>query len=544
MRIFLLILLVSTFYSCSKSSSSNTSSTASTDNRSNLDPYFQYQWHLQNTGQNGGTAGEDINVLPVWDQNYRGQGVVALVVDDGMEIAHPDLQVNVSTSYSYNYVYGTNDPTRGSSTSSTASRHGTAVAGIIGAKDFNYIGVRGIAPAVTLAGVNLVAAAATDAMAADAMTRNMIYVHISNNSWGAADSSGQYTSSATVWKDAIKSGLSSGRGGKGIVYLWAGGNGANSSGEDNSNYDGYANYFGVLAICAVGNTGVKATYSESGANLWVCAPSQNSESSSSSSGIVTTDMTGESAGYNRNSTTTDLSDKNYTNKFNGTSASTPMVAGVAALILNANPNLSWRDVRIILAKSARKNDSTSSGWTTNGAGYNIHHDYGFGVVNAESAVNYAKTWTNVGTLVGGTSGVSFPTAGVMTVNQAITDNPNPESAVSSTITVSSSGISKIEYVAVTVKITHADWGNLEIKLRRSGGSYSTQSTLATKHTCYNEEDGSSDVCNLSSLSYQWTFGVTRDLGESADGDWILEVKDKKSGTSGTFDSWRLTFYGE
>ena len=110
---------------------------------SGSDPLYGLQWHLKNTGQYGwdgtsGKAGEDINVEPVWNScsggsTCRGEGVYVAVVDDGMEIAHPDLQDNVSTSSPDSFVYTSNsggnygDPTP----TDPADAHGTAVSGII-----------------------------------------------------------------------------------------------------------------------------------------------------------------------------------------------------------------------------------------------------------------------------------------------------------------------------------------------------------------------------------------------------------------------------
>ena len=90
---------------------------------------------------------------------------------------------------------------------------------------------------------------------------------------------------------------------------------------------------------------------------------------------------------------TDYANMNYTKCMNGTSSATPMVAGVAALVLQANPNLGWRDVRVILAKTARQNDSSNTEWAPNGAGYHFNPNYGFGVVDAGVAVATAATYS-------------------------------------------------------------------------------------------------------------------------------------------------------
>ena len=143
------------------------------------------------------------------------------------------------------------------------------------------------------------------------------------------------------------------------------------------------NHYAVTAVCAVNDGDVRASYSESGANLWVCAPS--GDDGDSHSNIVTTEN------YDR-----------YVYDFDGTSAAAPIVSGVAALMRQANPDLTWRDLKLILAASARKSDPANTGWE-NGARkygatsttdlYHFNHEYGFGTVDAKVAVDMAKTWS-------------------------------------------------------------------------------------------------------------------------------------------------------
>ena len=228
------------------------------------------------------------------------------------------------------------------------------------------------------------------------------------------------------------------------------------------------------------------------------------------------------------------------NYLEGTSAATPIVAGVVALILEANPNLTWRDVRLILAQSARKNHASDGGWSSNGAldpsgGYSIHHSYGFGVVDAAAALSKALNWT----LVGSQIVAEYPTSGVQTVNTSITDNSS--TGISDTITISSSTISKIEYIELTLNATHNDWGELAITLSRSGG-ITTSSTLSVNHNCLSSVFGTAIDCTVSGNS--WVFGISRHLGETPNGNWTLKVADTTSGVTGTFDSWRLKIYGE
>ncbi len=476
------------------------------------DPLLVDQWHLQNTGQAGGTIGEDVDVVPVWNATpaIKGTGVRIAVVDDGLEIAHEDLSPNVVAGQSHNYVNGTTDPTP----TGANANHGTAVGGVAAARDLNDLGGVGAAPRAGLVGYNLLQDPTT-ANEADAMTRNAAAVFVSNNSWGAPDD-GRWAASASTWRSAIDTGTSTGRNGSGILYTWAAGNGG--SVPDNSNYDGQANYHGVLAICAVGDDGIRAFYSERGANLWVCTPSQGRASHA----ITTTDRTG-AAGYNDGTTPGDYPNANYTNTFNGTSSAAPLAAGVIALVLEANPNLTWRDLRLVLAGSARHNDPTDPDWVVNGAGYHVNHNYGFGVADANAAVALAQTWTNVGEEIR----FSTPTA---TVNASIPDNDT--TGITDVITVAGSGIGKIEFVDITFNGTHTYVGDLEISLTSPAG---TTSLLSERHAC-------ADGC-LGVPDNTWRFGSARHLGEAADGVWTFRVRDLAAADTGSFTSWQLTFYG-
>jgi proprotein convertase subtilisin/kexin type 2 len=493
------------------------------------DLLFPYQWHIKNTGQlTGGVSGEDANVVPVWDTGNRGDAVLVSIVDDGVEFEHPDLSANAASGLSYNYLTGSTDP------GGVAAEHGTCVAGVIGARDYNGIGVRGIAPRSSLAGYNMLQSS-TVANIVDAMQRNSATASVSNNSWGPVDGTGAFGAPSASWETAVTTAITSGRDGKGTSFFWAAGNGAISESltlTDRSDYDGYANYYGVTAVAAVGDDGVVASYSEPGANIWISAPSEGSTGNA----IYTTDLEG-SFGFNT-SLSTDLSDRAYTKIFNGTSAATPMVSGVAALMYKANSALTWRDVRAILARTARKNDATNSGWATNGAStpYNISYDYGFGVVDANAAVTMATTWTNLSSLVT----FQFPVGSAQSVSTSIPDNNSV--GVSDTLTVSGSGISKIEYVAITVGITHSDWGELTIQLNRSG-AVTTSSVLTSVHDCYDSSSLPQSTTNCTVSGNSFRFGSARHFGEAANGDWTLVVKDRTTGTTGTFDSWRLTFYG-
>ncbi len=478
------------------------------------DPLYTDQWHLNNTK----TLGEDANPTSVWSSGTTGSGVVVSVVDDGLEILHEDLCNNVTqTVSSYNYATKSADPTHSIAT----NHHGSSVAGVIASISGNNLGGKGVAYDAKLVGRNILEGS-TDSNIAEALSNQTDLISISNNSWGAEDGTGNYNSSlaTSLWRSAIITGINSGRGGKGTLYFWAAGNGASNKTAntfDNSNFDGQANYYGVLAICGVGEDGKRASYSEKGANLWVCAHTQGTNTGFTRA-ITTTDASG-TKGLNNSSSSMDYSNRNYTKRFNGTSSAAPLAAGVTALLLSKYPDLSWRDVREILATSARKNDSSNSDWTTNTAGFNINHNYGFGTIDATRVLSTGSTWTRIS-------------------NPQITceiASANSSTGQISFTTSSCNNITKIEFIDINFTTTASDTGAITIELYR-GNTSGTKSILIETHYCASANSYVS--CQSGSNMGTIRMGTSRHLGESVGSTWIL----KATNTSVTFSA-SLKFYG-
>lgn len=479
------------------------------------DPLLAQQWHLDNTGQSGGTFGEDVRVKPVWNAGITGQGVDIAIVDDGLEVAHEDLAANVISGLSFDYVDGDSNPTRGA--------HGTCCAGVAASVGQNAFGGRGAAFGARLAGF-AVLDSLTDQNQGDAMVRGLSQIEVSSNSWGAPDHTGAPTPTPTLWSQAVVQGVTQGRNGRGIVYVWAAGNGAepqpNAPGTptDNSNLDGQANFPAVIAIGAVGDDGKKASYSEEGANLLVCTPSQGRGGHA----ITTVDRTGN-VGFNQGTNANDYANTSYTNTFNGTSSACPLAAGCVALMLQANPNLTWRDVRLVLARTARRNDFSDADWKLNGAGLHVNHKYGFGVIDAQAAVTMAVTFQSVG----GMSTLKQFATPALAVNLPIPDN-NP-AGLTRTTTVSGSPVSKIEFVQVFFDSDHTFIGDLRIVLRSPSG---TESVLNVPHS----------MTQAAGLE-NYTFSTMRHLDEPSNGTWTLKVSDEFATDTGTLRTWGLVVYG-
>ena len=565
--------------------------------KAGADTYLSLQWHLENTGPLPGypsmKAGEDLRVKPVWNAGLRGEGIRVAVLDDGLEVTHEDLWPNIVTG-SRNYrteagMIGLSVTSGGKVAGlegfpmpcSSDDTHGTSVAGLIAARDGNGTGVSGVAPRAQLVGLNILASNFV-ADTLDALSHDLDRNHVYNNSWGATDN-GHLATPEPNWSsynDTLRNGLKTGRNGLGAIYVFSGGNGAIQT--DYSSLDGGVSAMGIVNVCATNAMGKRAPYSERGANLTVCAPSAD----------ATDDQQPE--------VTTTSVQNDYTHTFNGTSASAPMVSGVIALMLQANPKLTWRDVPLILARTARKVDEQDGGWRDyrSPLGYaqgrydvlHYSHHYGFGVANADAAVQLARTWKSVGgsdTLKAcgpytTTVDAAIPETGIVTqqaVSQTAKSTKNdtqartyfgalyqlsntldyqmaPANGLRSAVEIPAEcDIRHIEHVDVKVTVTAADGqgthpntGDLQMALQSPLG---TVSTLMLPHACTDLNTAAFGAPELlvercGGLN-NFTFGVRRHLEEPvASGNsrnWELVTADRVQGGEGQLKDWSITFYG-
>lgn len=462
------------------------------------DPLFFRQWHLRNTGQLGGLTGVDIHAESAWARG-RGNGVVIGIVDDGLQITHPDLAPNGSDVPGWDWNDNDGDPSPGDL---DLDIHGTQVAGLAAARGDNGIGVCGAAPLARLVGLRLIGGPSTDATEAEAMLFGNDRIAIKNCSWGAPDGTGLLEGVGPLASAALAKAAEQGRGGLGTLLVFAAGNGRGVG--DNANYDGFANSPYTIAVGAVNHRGAQTTYGEPGACLVVSAPS----GSSGMPRLATTDLAGFDGA--------DSGD--YTTNFTGTSASAPLVSGVLALMLEANPQLGWRDAQEILMRSAALNDPTDSDWITNRAGFHFNHKYGAGLVDAGAAVSLSSQWSALGprehVVVEWTDpGLALP--------------DNKESGVTVTLPVSARRF-RVEHATLQTRLTHDDWGDLEIVLQSPGG---TLSRLAEPHSPVFE------------TSVDWPFLSLRHWGEDAQGDWQVRVADRRFLNRGSLMGLRLELFG-
>jgi len=554
------------------------------------DPLYQYQWHLNNTGQtnfatNAGTSGSDLNVDSVIVDGITGNGVIISIVDDGLEIDHEDLIDNV-ISGSWDFVNSDNDPTQPDpcTDEDSCGGHGTSVAGIIAAKGWNNIGVRGIAPNASIFGYNFLENSTNENhnISLGVNPTGGVTADIYNMSYGAYyddDCDGELceTYDLPSYMDSISeskfiNGVSNLRNGKGAIYTWSAGNEYNVQSVDGVCGDGEPltcaeismdNKNGIpylISVGALNADGTKASYSSTGSTLWVSGYGGESGYSSNifniegdtyKPAIMTVDRSGCSLGYSRSGSTNfygkntfdlggnNLSDQlnlnpncNYVSSFNGTSAAAPTVAGVIALMLEANPDLTWRDVKHILATTSDKVDSTRSyalsgvvqyQWVKNTADYEHHNWYGFGIVNASAAVNAAKSYT-------ANSLGNFVNTGFLssTIQGTIPDNSS--GVVTQVVSKPDGSNGIVEFVRVKLNFDHAQAWSVGVRLQSPGG---TVVNLMQPFTNINNPGG----------GYWIDIGASAFYGETMDGTWTLEISDYAEGTTGTLIQWGITVYG-
>ena len=522
------------------------------------DPLYRYQWHL-----NDPATDVDVNAPEAWEIT-EGEGIIVGVLDDGAIINHPDLKANHSTGLSYDYVDKDLDPHV--DRFSDASEHGTAVSGLIVGVRGNGIGGSGVSPKSEFFALNALYLRSKVA----GLIRHVDEARyaVSNNSWGPT-AGGSWNATESTYVAVFEEGIKEGFGGKGIFYVTSAGNDRQersldpASGSyvdyvyDNTNFNGLQKHHGVAFICAVSSFGEVTYYSEPGASLLVCGPSNDlGIDGASNLALTTTDMPGLD-GYNRGTSRSNYKNYDYTNTFGGTSGSAPVVSGVVALIRSANKKLTWRDVRLILASTAKKVDTGDPGWfqgvasydgtkvgseryADDNAKYNHSHDYGFGLADAERAVKAAKSWERS---VGGSASLLVKNVGAdgnIPVDMKRIPDGN-KTGKEYTIDVTSSSIDFIEAIKVNIWVSGVGGGSHSGDLRAELTSPADKtSILAEPHGCF-DKFGIPKRCPVGGGASD--FLSLRHLGESSVGVWTLKVADEVEKDIHQISGWQISFYG-
>jgi subtilisin-like proprotein convertase family protein len=210
----------------------------------------------------------------------------------------------------------------------------------------------------------------------------------------------------------------------------------------------------------------------------------------------------------------------------------PAVAGVVALMLEANDKLGYRDVQEILSYSAVNPTASEAGWQTNGAtnwnggGLTFSHDYGFGMADAHAAVRLAETWTAQGT----EANVVAKAYHNLATTTAIPDN----GTIVATARVA--GAMVIDQVEVHLVIDHSYIGDLTVTLTSPDH---TVSTLVNRPGVSPFDGWGADQDDI-----DFTFNTVAHWGETGAGTWTLSVSDSAASDTGFLRDWDLTFFGD
>ncbi|XP_028894681.1 furin-like protease 2 [Zeugodacus cucurbitae] len=472
------------------------------------DPLFKEQWYL-----NGGAKdGLDMNIGPAWQKGYTGKGVVVSILDDGIQTNHPDLAQNYDPDASFDINGNDSDPTP---QDNGDNKHGTRCAGEVAAVAFNnYCGV-GVAYNASIGGVRMLDGKVNDVVEAQALSLNPSHIDIYSASWGPEDDGSTVDGPGPLARRAFIYGVTSGRQGKGSIFVWASGNGGRYT--DSCNCDGYTNSIFTLSISSATQGGFKPWYLEE------C-----------SSTLATTYSSG-TPGHDKSVATVDMDgrlrpDHICTVEHTGTSASAPLAAGICALALEANPNLTWRDMQYLVVYTSRPSPlEKESGWILNGVKRKYSHKFGYGLMDAGAMVSLAEQWTTVppqhicksrenneDRKIEGSYGYTLATH--MDVN-----------GCAGTI----NEVRYLEHVQCRITLRFFPRGNLRILLTSPMG---TTSTLLFERP--------RDI--VKSNFDDWPFLSVHFWGEKAEGRWTLQVINggrRRVNQPGILSKWQLIFYG-
>ncbi|PMS13628.1 S8 family serine peptidase [Trinickia caryophylli] len=481
------------------------------------DPLAPQEWYLS-----------DANIVPVW-QDYTGKGVRIGQFETGgdfatepeiLDVNHPDLAPNIDPTWLATQQSKGTMP-------QAVSNHATMVAGVMVAAKNGQGGV-GVAYDATIGG-HYLANSGADLTSLG----NMVSYDIANHSWGFKHDfamsnlqEGLINTESALLANAQYA-ANAGRGGLGTVIVAAGGNaretGGTAQGSLTSNNRftievGAINAQSDLSTLQLGS----APFSNPGASLLVSAPGSNV--------VSTSHMLETDRGSTFGSQYSDMQ---------GTSFATPIVSGVVALMLQANPNLGYRDVQEILVLSARGVRDGATQWRENGArnwnggGMHASHDYGFGGVDARAAVRLAESWSKQSTgenerLHAGRSGE---------LGQTITAG----STFRSTLAMPP-GLA-VQHAEIDFDADFGRLGDAVIKLISPDGTESILLDRAGKAPAGTWGASDADVGDPRAGILKYTFMSTHDWGERSGGDWTLEVTDAANGLPIKLNQWSLRLYG-
>jgi kexin len=308
---------------------------------------------------------------------------------------------------------------------------------------------------------------------------------------------------------------------KGRVYVMSAGNEREEYGNANLQYSASNRY--PIIVASIKHDNTYASYSSPGSNILVSG--YGGEYYQLAPTIASTTIMGtskNSGDINEKTTWSNDTNQNYTFAMNGTSAAAPVVSASIALVLEACPDLTWRDIKYLVAKNATQIDTSNTSWVQNGAGLWHSIDYGFGLINPKAIIDECS--------VGYTNLPAEKTQSVSkTFNTLI---PDDENTYSFSLDLKDSSIT-IEWVEVTIDNDSSYASDYKIDLVSPSGT-KTNIVFANKV---------SQDYSKAWLDGGFRFGSAAMIGESSQGTWRVDITDMSSGDSGTLKSIDLKVYG-
>lgn len=526
------------------------------------DQFSKYQWHLKDQGAVinakgiSSLGGHDLGVDTLYEQGIVGKGVHVRVVDDGVEAGHEDLKGRMDLANSFNSEKKVNDPT----STKIEDTHGTQVAGLIAADGSNNIGLRGVAPYATLSAYKLQTPGGgsldyTFEELGDAWLGGSDEVSIVNNSWGsAADKYQEEEKYLKKGAESMRKRIINGEEkALGRIYLLAAGNGGfnNENGVKGVD-DSVTSYFRssqyAITVAAVRNENIVTQYSAQGSNVIVSSYGGGIFPRSSAL-LTTTTVTGTSENTWKEDTK-----KAYSFAFNGTSAATPVASGALALVMQECPNLSYRDVKWLIAHTAIKIDEDYDGkskavsnvpsfktspdkdlyqgfgYIENAAGLSHSNYYGYGLLNPVEMIEKCKN-----------NFISLPakkTIKVVNTNVGLINIIDNNHRLKEKIRINKSDIKshnkldKIEWVGLTVYGKIDNLKKLSIILISPSG---TKSRILT-----NSKSAADEILELEN---GYRFSSVAFVDEDPYGEWTLLVQSDDEEARGKFTKLELEVVG-
>ena len=544
-------------------------------------------WHLLPSDEANAQYG--VNATGAWN-NVSGEGVNVGVFDSFFDLNHVDLNSAMPTNFDWNGD-GINDGIDGNANGipdvfdgemftlpgghidwpvvpggGRRQSHGTSVSGIALGR-INGQSAIGVAPEA-----NFMPEAFLDHQNQWPSSNYFGMADVCNHSWGRTSAiNGLFRTTSPLFQANWQLALN------GAIQVKSAGNSRN--GWDNTNNSQLSNRGNIVVGATMANGEVEE-YSTPGASVFISAPVNGSNVRwSSDNGFGTSQFTTTSDVTDEAGNNTDnrgYADGSTNTRFNGTSAAAPMVTGAVAMMLEANPSLTLRDVQHILAETSVKNglmdsdgdgsldsinpnaggnaanpgspasaptlelrntlsttistagtipDGHNTGWFQNGAGHWVSDSFGFGIVDAGAAANAASTWTNVSDELKATT-------------NTILSNPYtiPEGNLGGLNSLADAGswnvkdTLKVEWVELTLDLNLPEQDEVMLAVQSPAG---TRSVLMAP--------GGNDSTGFNG---ERTLITNQFWGETSDGEWSIEVLDTNNdGDSATISNAYLDIYG-